>query len=294
MSTRITLHKESGFCFGVKKAVDMAEEALDRGEKIFCLGKIVHNPVEVKRLSDKGLVYIDHEEFKQLKDVTVLIRAHGEPPATYETAEKNQIKLIDASCPIVLRLQDRIREAADKADKLNARLLIFGKKDHPEARALVGQSMNRAIVFKETGELEELDFTKKIFLFSQTTMDPHQFSMVADQIREAIRRAGNDPEEDLIMNDTICRHVSHRKPDLMKFAGENELILFVSGRESSNGRTLFAACRSVNPNAHFLSDTDELENIDLARASSIGICGATSTPVWLLKEVEQAVKHKLQ
>jgi len=272
----------------------MAEEALDRGEKIYCLGKIVHNPVEVKRLSDKGLVYIDYEEFRILKNATVLIRAHGEPPVTYETAEKNQIRLMDASCPIVLKLQDKIREAAGKADKLNAYLLIFGKKDHPEARALVGQSLNRAIVFQNINELDKLDFSKKIFLFSQTTMDPQQFSAVTDQIRTAILKAGEDPQENLIMNDTICRHVSHRKPDLLKFAGQNELILFISGRESSNGKTLFAACRSVNTNAHFLSDTDELENIDLSLASSIGICGATSTPVWLLKKVEQAVKHKLQ
>ena len=294
MSTRITIHKESGFCFGVRRAVELAEEALDRGEKIHCLGKIVHNPVEVRRLSEKGLIYIDHDEFSQLQNATVLIRAHGEPPETYKTAAKNQIKLIDASCPIVLKLQDRIREAAGKADLLNASLLIFGKRDHPEARALVGQSRDRAIVFQDTGELEKLDFTRKIFLFAQTTMDPKQFSMVQDKIRSAIRQAGKDPEENLIINNTICRHVSHRKPELLKFAGENELLLFISGKESSNGKTLFAACRSVNSNAHFLSDTDELENIDLDKASSIGICGATSTPVWLLKKVELAVRHKLK
>jgi 4-hydroxy-3-methylbut-2-enyl diphosphate reductase len=293
MSIRISVHKKSGFCFGVKRAVDLAEEHLDRGEQIYCLGKIVHNPVEVKRLAEKGLVYIDYEEFNRLKDAKVLIRAHGEPPRTYKIAERNGIRLIDASCPIVLKLQDRIREAAVKAERLNAWLLIFGKKDHPEARALVGQSGNRAIVFQDMAELGHLDFTRKFFLFSQTTMDPEQLGLVAEGIRSAIRKAGKDPEDNLILNDTICRHVSHRKPDLLKFASEHQLLLFVSGRESSNGRTLFAACRTVNPNAHFISDTGELENIDLDQASSIGICGATSTPFWLLEKVELAVKERV-
>ena len=184
-------------------------------------------------------------------------------------------------------------EAARKAGRFNALLLIFGKKDHPEARALVGQSGDRAIVFQDTADLGHLDFTRKVFLYSQTTMDPVQLDSVADWIRSAISDAGEDPEENLMLNDTICRHVSHRKPDLLKFASGHQLLLFVSGKESSNGRTLFAACRTVNQNAHFISDTGELENIDLEQASSIGICGATSTPLWLLEKVEQEVIHRL-
>jgi len=289
----IIIDRNSGFCSGVRKAIERAEQSLDTGKKTYCLGKIVHNPAELKRLAEKGMIFIGQDEYAALKNETVLIRAHGEPPETFEIAKKNNLILIDATCPIVARLQDRIRHTAELAQSTGGQVLIYGKKDHPEVRALVGQSGNMARVVTGVMDLEEVDFSRPIALFSQTTMDPDAFNDVIEKLKQQIQQTGNDQDKNLVINDTICRHVSHRKPDILKFAGSHDLILFAAGRESSNGRLLFESCHSVNKRSYFISDISDLEGIDMKGIRSIGICGATSTPLWFLKAVERSVKHKL-
>lgn len=292
MKPEIIINRNSGFCAGVKKAIERAEKSLEDGKTTYCLGRIVHNPAELKRLTDKGLIVIDHDEFSTLRGKTVLIRAHGEPPETFETAGKNNLDLIDATCPIVARLQQRIRLAAEQAGKTGGQVLIFGKKDHPEIKALVGQSRNVAKVITGIDDLDSVDFSRPIALFAQTTIDPDRFTAVTAKIRQKILEAGGDPQQFLVVNDTICRHVSHRKPGILKFAGSYDLILFAAGKESSNGRMLFEACHSVNPRSYYLSVIDDLAAIDLEGAASIGICGATSTPLWFLEELEKTVRNK--
>jgi 4-hydroxy-3-methylbut-2-enyl diphosphate reductase len=293
MKPEIIIYKNSGFCAGVKKAIERAEKSLNDGQTTYCLGRIVHNPAELKRLTNKGLIIIEHDEFNKLRGKTVLIRAHGEPPATFETARKNNLNLIDATCPIVARLQQRIRLAAGQAEKTGGQVLIFGRQDHPEIRALVGQSRNMATVITCIDDLDNVDFDKPIALFAQTTIDPDKFTAVTGKIRQKILEAGKDPQQILAVYDTICRHVSHRKPGLLKFAGSHELILFAAGKESSNGRMLFEACRSVNEQSYYISAIEDLAEINLEGATSVGICGATSTPLWFLLEVEKEVRNKI-
>jgi 4-hydroxy-3-methylbut-2-enyl diphosphate reductase len=288
----IVIDQSSGFCIGVRKAIERAELSLETGTRTYCLGKIVHNPAELKRLDEEGLNFIGHEEFSKLKNETVLIRAHGEPPETFNIAKKNNLTLVDATCPIVARLQARIRLAAEQAQKNGGQVLIYGKKDHPEVRALVGQSRNMARVVTGAMDMEDIDFSKPVALFAQTTMDPDEFNGVIDKMQRLIQQEGKDPGQNLVVNDTICRHVSHRKPEILKFAGTYDMILFAAGRESSNGKLLFESCCTVNPRSFFISSINDLAGIDMSGAGSIGICGATSTPLWFLKEVEQAVKQK--
>ena len=285
---KIEIDEHSGFCFGVVTAIKKAEEELSKGGVLYCLGDIVHNGSEVKRLEEAGLVTIDHEQFAKLHDVKVLLRAHGEPPATYEMAKRNNITLIDATCPVVLMLQKRIKTEYDtEGDK--SRIVIFGKKGHAEVNGLVGQTDNKAIVIESPSEVSKVGLDKDISLFSQTTKPLDAYNEVAESLREGVKQNGG---YSLKFNDTICRQVANRIPNIFNFAKVHDLIIFVSGKKSSNGKSLFAECHRANERSYFISSADELEAAWFADdVKSIGVCGATSTPKWLMEKVADRIKE---
>ena len=276
----------SGFCFGVVNAIRKAEEALDKGLKLYCLGEIVHNNVELKRLSEKGLVTISYDEYSKLKDATVLIRAHGEPPSTYLTAEKNNITLIDATCPVVLRLQKKILRGYSENIENKSQIVIFGREGHAEVNGLVGQTGYRAIVINSPEDISKIDFTRPVIIYSQTTQDPEKYN----DLTEMIRAKMSNPEA-LTINDTVCRQVSNRAKELKLFAGKHDVIIFVSGPNSSNGRALYDICRNVNSSTYFVSSHEELKAEMFSNISSVGICGATSTPRWLMEKISEIIKN---
>ncbi len=280
---KIEIDNDSGFCFGVVTAIKKAEEELTKSGKLYCLGDIVHNSDEVERLRNKGLITITHEEMAKLHDVKVLLRAHGEPPSTYELAKKNNIEIIDATCPVVLQLQRRIKATFDNPE-INSQIVIYGKNGHAEVNGLVGQTSGKAIVVENTSQLDKVDFSKNITLYSQTTKSLQGFS----EMREEISRR---KQSDTTFNfyDTICRQVANRVEKLKTFAVSHELILFVSGKKSSNGKILFHECLNVNPNTHLISNESEISDEWICGAKSIGICGATSTPRWLMEKVKEKV-----
>ncbi len=275
---QVTIDKDSGFCFGVVYAIDMAEEILDEEGYLYCLGDIVHNDEEVARLKAKGLRIISHDDLQTLQDEKVLIRAHGEAPETYRIALENNITLIDASCPVVLKLQNRIKTSHDDEEKI----LIFGKHGHAEVIGLQGQTNNEAIVFQDIDELDNVELPSKFTLYSQTTKSVDRFY----QIKDELLRRGYEVKA----NDTICRQVSNRYEDLGNFAEQYDKIIFVSGKKSSNGKVLFEVCKQVNPETHFISDPAELESSLFAENETVGICGATSTPMWLMKKVKETIE----
>ncbi|WP_313260632.1 4-hydroxy-3-methylbut-2-enyl diphosphate reductase [Sphingobacterium sp.] len=275
---QVTIDKDSGFCFGVVYAIDMAEEILDQDGYLYCLGDIVHNDEEVARLKAKGLRIISHDELPGLQNEKVLIRAHGEAPETYKTALENNITLIDASCPVVLKLQNRIKTSHDD----NEKILIFGKHGHAEVIGLQGQTNNEALVFQDIDELDAVELPAKFTLYSQTTKSVDRFY----SIKEELIKRGYEVKA----NDTICRQVSNRYEDLGTFAGQYDKIIFVSGKKSSNGKVLFDVCKQVNPNTYFISDPEELNAQTFADNETIGICGATSTPMWLMKKVKETIE----
>lgn len=280
----------SGFCFGVQNAVEIAERALLNGEKVFSLGHIVHNDKEVERLAALGLESIDHKRFRELRDCKVLIRAHGEPPETYETAERNNITIIEATCPIVKKLQYRIMTSWKKALDNNGQVVIFGKPGHAEVIGLLGQTGNKAILISKPEDTGQLDFTRPVTLFSQTTMSPVDYSVLAENIRSGMREAGvTDPESLLDIKKTICGQVSNREPHLREFSRKHDIIVFVSGKESSNGKMLFAVCKEINPDSYFVSSPEEIDNKWFAGKESAGVCGATSTPRWLIEKVRDYI-----
>jgi 4-hydroxy-3-methylbut-2-en-1-yl diphosphate reductase len=279
----IEIDTNSGFCFGVVEAIHKAEEMLLTQEKLYCLGDIVHNNAEIDRLTRKGLVIINHDEFFKMKDTTILLRAHGEPPSTYEYANKNNIRLIDATCPVVLKLQKRIQKSSKSGDNSDCQIIIYGKRGHAEVNGLVGQTQGKALVIEGTDDFTRIDFNKPIELYSQTTRDLEGFHHLAGELK---KRAVNVPVK---IHDTICRQVSHRIPAIHKFASRFDLIIFVGGKRSSNGQMLFDICRKVNPNSKFISDINEIEIQWLNGTGSIGICGATSTPKKLLEAVAQYI-----
>jgi len=289
---KIEIDNGSGFCFGVERAIQFAENELNHSKILYSLGDIVHNKWELDRLKNLGLQVIDYEAFRNLKDTTVLIRAHGEPPETYELAKKNNISLIDATCPIVDVLQKKIRKGFNNRPSTEGQILIYGKENHPEVRALVGQTGGTAKVIKSVEDLKDITLHIPIQLYSQTTMDPFGFKKIVAHIRDRLRKSG-DPEELLSVHYTICKEVCNRKPNLEKFASNFEMILFVSGIQSSNGKMLFEVCKSVNPNSHFISAIDDLNKVSFSGIASIGICGATSTPRWLLEEVKKTTEDLL-
>jgi 4-hydroxy-3-methylbut-2-enyl diphosphate reductase len=280
----------SGFCFGVQNAVEIAEEALKHGEKVFSLGPIVHNDREVERLASLGLISVNHEEFRNLKNCKVLIRAHGEPPETYNTARQNNIEIVEATCPIVRRLQSKIRQAWLKIKDGNGQVVIFGKPGHAEVVGLMGQIENEGILVSSQGDISKVDAGRTVYLFAQTTMSVSEYNNIAELIRQRMKEAGiADIESNLIVNRTTCGQVSNREPHLRAFAGNHDVVIFVSGRESSNGKMLYSVCKSVNPDTHFISSPDELESKWFEGKSSAGICGATSTPKWLIEKTREMV-----
>lgn len=286
----ITIDKNSGYCFGVEFAIKMAEDEMESSDKLYCLGDIVHNDMEVKRLSEKGLVVIDRDQLQQLSDCKVLIRAHGEPPETYKMAIENNIELIDASCPVVLKLQHRVKTAFDKMEKENGQIVIYGKKGHAEVIGLTGQTLEKAIVVMEDKDLEKIDYSRPVTLFSQTTKSTRGFYELKSKIEERIQaEKGALNEVDFNANDSICRQVSNREPQLQKFAQENDVIIFVSGKKSSNGKALYQVCRNENLRSYFVENETEINPLWFKPEDKVGICGATSTPMWLMERIQRHI-----
>ena len=278
---QIEIDNGSGFCFGVTTAIKKAEEELEKGSTLYCLGDIVHNGMECERLRQMGLITINHEELAQLHDVKVLLRAHGEPPATYELARKNNIEIIDATCPVVLKLQKRIKEQYENG---GGQIVIFGKKGHAEVLGLVGQTQGNAIVIENFEEVKKLDFQHDIYLYSQTTKSLDEFHRIIDYIQAHI-----SPDAHFQSFDTICRSVANRMPNISLFAARHDLILFVCGRKSSNGKVLYGECLRVNANSHLIEGPEEIQAEWLKGIGTVGICGATSTPKWLMEQCRDAI-----
>lgn len=282
----LEIDEGSGFCFGVTTAIKKAEEELEKctGKPLlYCLGDIVHNGMEVERLAAKGLVTIDHDQLKSLHHVKVLLRAHGEPPETYEIARRNHIEIIDATCPVVLQLQRRIKKQYEASmateGSTSSQIVIFGKNGHAEVLGLVGQTQNRAIVIEHLEEVTKLDFNRDIYLYSQTTKSLDEFHQIITYIQDHI-----SPEATFKSFDTICRQVANRMPNIAHFASRHDVVLFVSGRKSSNGKVLFNECRRVNCHSHHIENANEIDLSWFEGIHSVGICGATSTPKWLMEE----------
>lgn len=275
---RVEIDPNSGFCFGVVYAIEMAEEILDDQGHLYCLGDIVHNDEEIARLQAKGLTIIDHAQMAQIRDEKVLIRAHGEPPSTYQLAMKNNLELIDASCPVVLKLQNRIRNTYERGEEI----FILGKPGHAEVEGLLGQTDQKARVFQDVAELELSTLPRKLTLYSQTTKSTSTFY----KTKATLEAAGIEVNA----NDTICRQVSNRDAELRSFAQQYDVILFVSGKKSSNGKVLYEVCKSVNPCTYFVSGAQDLHPDWLAGKQSVGVCGATSTPLWLMERVQHAAQ----
>ncbi len=287
----IEIDKRSGFCFGVVYAIQKAENELKNKDKLFCLGDIVHNSVEVNRLENRGLVTIDHDEFKKLKNAEVLIRAHGEPPETYKTALKNNVKLIDASCPVVLKLQNKIKTGFDEIEKKNGQIIIFGKKGHAEVNGLVGQTNSKAIVISKIEDLKKIDFSKPINIFSQTTKSLDKYSEIISEIKKRAINTVGENNTDFTSNDSICRQVSNRYEELERFSKEKDVIIFVSGKKSSNGKVLYQISKNNNDRSYFISDTNEINFDWIKKTDSIGISGATSSPLWLMEKVKKHIEN---
>jgi len=289
----IEIDNGSGFCFGVTTAIKKAEEELAQGETLYCLGDIVHNGMECERLREMGLITINHDQMRELHNAKVLLRAHGEPPETYELARNNNIEIIDATCPVVLKLQKRIKEQYETSPNLpegeEAQIVIFGKKGHAEVLGLVGQTHSSAIVIESSDEVTKLDFTRDIYLYSQTTKSLDEFRRIIDYIQTHI-----SPNATFKSFDTICRSVANRMPNISQFATKHDLVLFVCGRKSSNGKVLYNECLRVNPNTHLIEDPQEIEPEWLKGIESVGICGATSTPRWLMEQCRDAIQNMQQ
>lgn len=283
MNLKVEIDNGSGFCFGVTTAIRKAEEELAKGCKLYCLGDIVHNGMEVERLHDQGLETIDHEQLKSLHNAKVLLRAHGEPPKTYDIARQNNIEIIDATCPVVLALQRRIKHKW--SIKREAQTVIFGKKGHAEVLGLVGQTHGEAIVVESLEEVKEkIDLSKDINLYSQTTKNLDEYRHIIEYIQSNIAA-----ESAFKSYDTICRQVANRMPHIADFAAHHDIILFVCGRKSSNGHALFTRCKEVNINSHLVERKDEIDFSWFDNAETVGICGATSTPKWLMEECKDAI-----
>lgn len=277
---RVEIDKRSGFCFGVIKTIKSAESELKISDKLYCLGDIVHNGMEVERLEKMGLNSVSREEYMKLKDCKVLIRAHGEPPETYEHAKKNNIELIDATCPVVLTLQEKVKGSYEKTKRMDGQVVIYGKKGHAEIVGLDGQIENKAIVLESIDDVERIDFSRPVSLYSQTTKRVEDFYAIADKVKSSMK-----PSVPLEIKDSICRQVSNRVPHLKNFAKAFDVILFVAGHKSSNGRYLYTICKEENQRTHHISRISEIDPAWFHDAESVGICGATSTPNWLMEEV---------
>ena len=278
LNLQVNIDKSSGFCFGVVYAIEMAEDILDNEGYLYCLGDIVRNDEEVERLTKRGLKIIDHEVLQDLRNEKVLIRAHGEAPSTYQLALENNLTLIDASCPVVLKLQNRIKNSHDDDEQI----LIFGKHGHAEVIGLQGQTDGKAIVFQDLAELDHVELPSKFTLYSQTTKSTDKFYHIKDEL---LSRG-----YEVKANDTICRQVSNRYQELENFVGNYDKIIFVSGKKSSNGKVLYDVCKKFNDQSYFISNVEELDLSWFAENDSVGICGATSTPMWLMEKVKVALE----
>lgn len=291
---KIEIDHNSGYCFGVEFAIQMAEDEMSTGEHLYCLGDIVHNRMEVERLYEKGLRIIDRDQLTTLKNTRVLIRAHGEPPETYQIALKNNIELIDASCPVVLKLQNRVKSAYDSVKDKNGQIVIYGKPGHAEVIGLTGQTGDDAIIISSVDDLDQIDFSRPVVLFSQTTKSTKGFYHIKEAIEQRIKDAkGTLVEGDLDANDSICRQVSNREPQMQVFASRHDVILFVAGKKSSNGKALYEVCRSTNERSYFVESEHDVELGWIKPKDSVGICGATSTPKWLMEQVATFLENSL-
>lgn len=286
---KITIDSNSGFCFGVVYAIQVAEDELDKSGELYCLGDIVHNNMEVDRLRKKGLKIIDHEKLKQLHNCKVLIRAHGEPPETYKIAAENDIELVDASCPVVLKLQNRVRTGFTDTENTDGQIVIYGKEGHAEVNGLVGQTEGKAIIIMTVEDLDKLDYSKPIQLYSQTTKSTQGFKKIKEEIERRIELNGKEDVK-FDANDTLCRQVSNREPRLTEFSKTQDVIIFVSGKKSSNGLILHDVCKKNNPNTYMVSSQEDLEPIWFKNVETVGICGATSSPMWLMEAVADKIK----
>jgi 4-hydroxy-3-methylbut-2-enyl diphosphate reductase len=279
----IHIEEKSGFCYGVVRAVEMADKLLDNGEILYSLGHIVHNEMEVLRLEKKGLKTICHSDLNDLHDCKVLIRAHGEPPSTFEIARNNRIELINGTCPIVSKIQSAIALKSNEADAL---IVIFGKTDHPEVQGLFGQAPEKTVVIRTIEEAQKLPVSANLHLYSQTTMDSEAFQAII----KVIEKKQEIEKGKLHVHNTICGHVSHRRPGLQKFASENDLIIFVGGKQSSNGKVLYQVCKEVNSKSYYVGHPDELLKEWFEGVRTVGVAGATSTPRWQIEEISDAIR----
>ena len=292
MELTIEVDSKSGFCYGVVKAIEEAEKYLDNHWELYSLGSIVHNNTELERLRSKGMKVIDHSQMNNIRDSVMIIRAHGEPPESYKVALRNNLSLIDCTCPVVIKLQARIREQYKKSKAVNGQLLIFGKRGHAEVNGLVGQVDGDALVIESAKDLDKIDFKRPITIFSQTTKDPGEYEYICNLIGEKVKEAGFPPENFRHFN-TICGQVSSRHPHLKKFAARHSVIIFVSGKESSNGKVLFESCKSVNKRSYSIERPEEIKESWFKPGDSVGVCGATSTPMWLLQEVAVYISENI-
>lgn len=287
---KITVDDHSGFCFGVVNAIKKAEEELARGKSLYCLGDIVHNTREVVRLSEQGLITVNEAQYKALRNTTVLLRAHGAPPRIYEIAKENNITLIDATCPVVLRLQQRIKKSyqESKVNTNDKQIVIYGKKGHAEVLGLMGQTMGKGIVIEKLDDVKNLDLNQSIILYSQTTKSHEEYLRIIDYIKKNIKKGLS-----FDYYDTICTQVSNRMPHIKKFGANNDLIFFVSGKKSSNGKMLYKGCKEVNKDTYFIDSCADIDLNILKEFSTIGICGATSTPMWQMQEIANYIAEKI-
>ena len=283
---QVIVDDKSGFCFGVKKAIELSEAELNKNTTLYCLGDIVHNEEEVDRLQKLGLKVIDRDEYFTLRDATVLIRAHGEPPSTYNYAKENKLTLIEGTCPVVLKLQQRIKKKYDELGN-EGTIVIFGKAQHPEVIGLNGQVENKAIIVQDKSDLDNIDFSKPVVLFSQTTMNRDKYLELKIELEKRLKTP-----ELLEAFDTICGQVANRAPWLQEFSKTVDAIVFVGGKKSSNSKVLYGHCKDSNPNSYFVSSVSESEEINLSNFQKVGVCGATSTPQWLMEHVADSIRRR--
>ena len=288
---KIEIDTRSGFCFGVIKAIQTAEQEIESNGELYCLGDIVHNEQEVARLEALGLKVISHNQLKDLNGKRVLIRAHGEPPLTYSNAKQKGIEVVDATCPVVIKLQQRVHKAWQEMKALNGTIVIYGKKGHAEVVGLAGQTNDEAIVVESVNDLDPINYAAPVTVFSQTTKEPETFLQIVDEIRNRMSRYYTEENLPLKVNNTICGQVANRKKELADFATKHDVIIFVSGIKSSNGKMLFEACRQANPRTYFVSEPEELNPKWFDNAESVGVGGATSTPQWLMESVAKRIEE---
>lgn len=286
MELNVEIDNHSGFCYGVVRAIEQAEKYLDKNHELNSLGSIVHNSTEIERLKEKGLKTIDYSQLGELKDKVLFIRAHGEPPSSYRIAKENNLQIIDCTCPVVLKLQERVKKNYKELKKINGQLLIFGKHAHAEVNGLIGQVDGDAIIIEEISDLDIVDFSKPVYIFSQTTKNPEEYMEVCEAIKKRIEKVDGPVDKFRAFN-TICGQVSSRHSYLKEFSKKHSVIIFVSGKESSNGKILFELCRSVNPWSYSIECKCEIKREWFSEGDSVGVCGATSTPKWLLEEVAE-------